>query len=48
MAGKQRPGVRIRGENMKKTEGLTTEHANTNLFSKEIPGARAVMWEWAR
>lgn len=40
--------MRIRGENMKKIEGLIIEYVNINFFFKEILGARVVMWEWVR
>ena len=40
-------GMRVRGENLKKTEVLTIKHASTNFFSKEIKSAKAVMWESA-
>lgn len=44
---KTKTRVRVRGKNLKKTEGLTIKHANTNFFSKEIQSTKAVMWESA-
>lgn len=42
LANVQGPGVRTNNENMKKAEYLTTDPAETNIFSKEIQSERAV------